>query len=517
MRPSGFRIVAALRVSSGGSIHSASARRAFSSSPINLRINKICDSAAEAVKDVKSGQTLLVGGFGFSGVPNSLINALRDRPELKDFTVVSNNAGMPGVGLGQLLETKQIGKMIASYIGENKVFEQMYLSGDIALELTPQGTMAEKCAAGAAGVPAFYTPTAYGTIVQSGELPVKYNKDGTVAMMAPARETRTFNGKQYVMEPAIFGDVALVKVHKADRLGNCQFRKAMNNFNEAMGKNARLTLVEADELVEVGEISPEDIHLQGVYVSKVIQSTEEKKIEKLTFAKSAEEIVGTGSDPAALKREKIIKRAAKELKDGMYVNLGIGMPLATPAFLPQDTEVVLQSENGILGMGRYPNPGEEDPDLINPGKETVTLNVGASVFGSHESFGMIRSGRINLTMLGALQVGQYGDLANFMLPGKVKGIGGAMDLVANPQETKVVVTMEHTDKKGRPKILELCTFPLTGKKCVSTIITDLAVFDVDPIYGLTLIEKVDDISLEELKSKTAAPYKVSENLKSYGS
>lgn len=229
--------------------------------------------------------------------------------------------------------------------------------------------------------------------------------------MAPAKETREFNGKSYVLEEAIFGDYAFVKVAKADRLGNCQFRKAQNNFNEAMGKNAKITIVEADEIVEDGQIAPEDIHLQGIYVKRVIKSTEGKQIERTVFYKSPEEqkkAISEGSSEASQKRERIIKRAAQELKDGMYVNLGIGMPLAAPAFLPEGTEIILESENGILGMGRYPKPGEEDPDLINAGKETVTLNSGASVFGSHESFGMIRSGRIDVAMLGAMQVNQFG-------------------------------------------------------------------------------------------------------------
>ncbi|EUC31229.1 hypothetical protein COCCADRAFT_101797 [Bipolaris zeicola 26-R-13] len=495
----------------------ATGMRFFSASTSRPAINKIVSSAEDAIKDMKSDSTLLVGGFGFSGVPNTLINALRDRSDLTNFTVVSNNAGMPGVGLGQLLETKQIGTMIASYIGDNKVFEQMYLKGELSLQLTPQGTIAEKCAAGAAGVPAFYTPAAYGTIVQTGELPVRYNTDGTIAKMAPPKETREFNGKSYVMEEAIFGDYAFVKVAKADRLGNCQFRKAQNNFNEAMGKNAKMTIVEADEIVEDGEIAPEDIHLQGIYVKRVIKSTVGKAIERKVFWKSPEEqkkaLLEGGSSEASQKRERIIKRAAQELKDGMYVNLGIGMPLAAPAFLPEGTEIILESENGILGMGRYPKPGEEDPDLINAGKETVTLIKGASTFGSHESFGMIRSGRIDVAMLGAMQVNQYGDLANFMLPGKVKGIGGAMDLVANPTQTKVVITMEHVDKKGNPKILKQCTFPLTGQKCVSTIITDLAVFECDRVEGLTLIEHAKGVTVDEIRSKTEAPFRVSEGLK----
>ncbi|KAF2467463.1 uncharacterized protein BDR25DRAFT_234165 [Lindgomyces ingoldianus] len=493
--------------------------RFFSSSCFRSQINKIYPSAQEAIKDMKSNTTVLVGGFGFSGVPNTLINALRDRTDLSNFTVVSNNAGMPGVGLGQLLDTKQIGKMIASYIGDNKTFEKMYLGGELDLELTPQGTIAEKCAAGAAGVPAFYTPAAYGTTVQTGELAVRYNKDGTIAKMAPPKETREFNGKAYVMEEAIYGDYAFVKVAKADRLGNCSFRKAQNNFNEAMGKNAKMTIVEADEIVEYGEIAPENIHLQGIYVKRVVPSKEEKKIERLVFYKDPEEqkkaLLEGGSSEASQKRERIIKRAAQELKDGMYVNLGIGMPLAAPAFLPQGVEIILESENGILGMGGYPRPGEEDPDLINAGKETVTLIKGAATFGSHESFGMIRAGRIDVAMLGAMQVNEFGavDLANFMLPGKVKGIGGAMDLVANPTQTKVVITMEHVDKKGNPKILEQCTFPLTGQKCVSTIITDLAVFDVDRTTGLTLKEVAKGVTVDEVKAKTEAPFKVADDLK----
>ncbi|KAL2691437.1 hypothetical protein Neosp_001822 [[Neocosmospora] mangrovei] len=485
--------------------------RSFSSSASLRRIDKISSSVTDAIGGLKSGSTVLVGGFGFSGVPNTLINAVAARQDINDLTVVSNNAGMPGVGLGQLLETRQISKMMASYIGENKTFEKMYLTGDLSLELIPQGTMVERCAAGAAGVPAFYTPAAVGTIVQTGELPVKYNPDGTVATMSKAKETRQFNGKNYVLEESIFGDVALVKVHKADRLGNCTFRKAQNNFNEAMAKNAKLTIVEADEIVEVGQLEPESIHLQGIYVDVVIESTEPKKIEKLVFDKNPEEIVKETASNS--KRERIIKRAAQELKDGMYVNLGIGIPLAAPALVPDDVEVVLQSENGILGMGRYPKPGEEDPDLINPGKETVTLNLGASTFSSRESFSMIRAGKINLTMLGALQVSMYGgesrdestrendadglDLANFMLPGKVKGIGGAMDLVANPEKTKVVVTMEHVDRKGRPKILK-----------------DIAVFDCTP-NGLVLKELVDDVSVDELKNLTGAPFEIAKDFKPY--
>ena len=237
-----------------------------------------------------------------------------------------------------------------------------------------------------------------------------------------------------------------------------------------------------------------------------------------------------GKGDTANKRERIVRRAAKEFKNGMYANLGIGMPMLAPNFVDPSVEVMLQSENGILGLGPYPKKGSEDPDLINAGKETVTLLKGAACFGSEESFGMIRSGRVDLTILGAMQVSAKGDLANCklypnftvlspiltgsgMLPGKIKGFGGAMDLVSNPSETKVVVTMEHTDKKGNPKIVKQCEFPLTGKTCVSRIITDLCVFDVDFASGLTLIELADGVTVDEVKAKTEAPFQVADDVK----
>ncbi|KXX82397.1 Succinyl-CoA:3-ketoacid coenzyme A transferase 1, mitochondrial [Madurella mycetomatis] len=503
-----------------GQNHAALFARAFSATSRRAEINKVYPSAAEALKDMKPNSTLLCGGFGLCGVPDTLINEVHNKPELTGLTAVSNNAGTDNSGLGKLLRTKQIKKMIASYIGENKTFESMYLTGEVELELTPQGTLAERCAAGGKGIPAFYTPAAFGTVVQTGELPLRNKPDGTPDQFSYPKDVKVFNGKSYLLEHAIAGDYAFVKAYKADRLGNCQFRLAANNFNGAMGRNAKMTIVEAEHIVEPGEIPPESVHLPGIYVQRVIQSTAEKNIEKYTWTKDPSEAaedpkaaaaLGTGDTKA--KRERIVRRAAKEFKNGMYANLGIGMPMLAPGFVGEDVEVMLQSENGILGLGPYPRKGEEDADLINAGKETVTLKPGASVFGSEESFGMIRSGRINLTILGAMQVSAVGDLANWMLPGKVKGFGGAMDLVSNPSATKVVVTMEHTDKKGNPKIVKQCAFPLTGKACVSRIITELGVFDVDFAHGLTLIEIADGVTVDEIKAKTEAPFRVADDLK----
>ncbi|KAI1190358.1 coenzyme A transferase [Nemania serpens] len=498
-----------------GSNHVRIMARAFSVTSRRPEINKVYPSASEALKDMKPDTIVLVGGFGLCGVPDTLLNEVLTKSDITGLTAVSNNAGTDSFGLGKLLRTKQVKKMIASYIGENKTFETMYVTGEVELELTPQGTLAERCAAGGKGIPAFYTPAAFGTVVQTGELPLRNNKDGTPAQFSYPKDVKVFDGKPYLLEHSIAGDYAFVKAYKADKLGNCQFRLAANNFNGAMGRNAKMTIVEAEHIVEPGEIPPDAVHLPGIYVKRVIQSTTKKDIEKYTWAKDddADAKKALGSGDTATKRERIIRRAAKEFRNGMYANLGIGMPMLAPGFVDPSIEVQLQSENGILGLGPYPRKGEEDPDLINAGKETVTLRPGASVFGSEESFGMIRSGRINLTILGAMQVSATGDLANWMVPGKVKGFGGAMDLVSNPSATKVVVTMEHTDKKGNPKIVKQCAFPLTGRACVSRIITELGVFDVDFAHGLTLIEIADGVTVEEVKSKTDAPFHVADDLK----
>ncbi|XP_039698518.1 succinyl-CoA:3-ketoacid coenzyme A transferase 1, mitochondrial [Pteropus medius] len=465
----------------------------------------------EAVKDIPDGAKILFGGFGLCGIPENLIGALL-KTGAKGLTAVSNNTGVDGFGLGILFQSKQIKRMLASYVGENAEFERQYLSGELELELIPQGTLAERIRAGGAGVPAFYTSTGYGTLVQEGGIPIKYNKDGSIAIASEPKEVRVFNDRHFVLEKAITGDFALVKAWKADRAGNVIFRKSARNFNLPMCKAAETTVVEVEEIVDIGSFAPEDIHVPQIYVDRLIKGEKyEKRIERLSIRK--EDNVKTKSDgPGHNVRERIIRRAALEFEDGMYANLGIGIPLLASSFINPNITVYLQSENGILGLGPYPLPNEVDADLINAGKETVTVLPGASYFSSDESFAMIRGGHVNMTMLGAMQVSKYGDVANWIIPGQIlKGMGGAMDLVSSIQ-TRVVVTMEHSTRKNAHKIMEKCTLPLTGKQCVDRIITEKAVFDVDSKKGLTLIELWEGLTVDDIKKCTGCDFAVSPKL-----
>jgi len=233
-------------------------------------VNKLYPSAAAALEGVvRDGQLLAVGGFGLCGIPEALIDALRDSGA-RDLSVISNNAGVDGFGLGKLLETRQIKKMISSYVGENKEFERQYLAGELELEFTPQGTLAEKLRAGGAGIPAFFTKTGVGTIVADG------------------KELREFDGETYVMERSLVPDVALVKADVADRSGNLRFRYTARNFNPAVAMAGKLCIVEVEKIVETGEIAPDDIHLPGIYVHRlVLNPNPEKRIEKRTITEKA--------------------------------------------------------------------------------------------------------------------------------------------------------------------------------------------------------------------------------------
>ncbi|GAV01220.1 hypothetical protein RvY_11963 [Ramazzottius varieornatus] len=477
---------------------------------------QIFTDPAEAVKDIPDGAKLLVGGFGLCGIPENLIGALVKKG-VKDLTVVSNNAGVDDFGLGLLLKTKQIKRMISSYVGENKEFEQQYLNGELELELTPQGTLAERLRAGGAGIPAFFTPTAAGTLVHSGGAPIKYGPGGKkIVESSPEKESRMFQGREYIMEEAITGDFALVKAWKADKQGNLAFRKTSRNFNPPCCKAGKIAIVEVEEIVETGQLDPESIHVPGIFVHRLIKGEKyEKRIEKTTLKRAKE--AGASLNLDEITRERIIRRAAKEFKDGMYANLGIGIPMLASNHIPEGMTVRLQSENGILGLGNYPTKDEVDPDLINAGKQTVTVVPGASYFSSDDSFAMIRGGHIDLTMLGALQVSKRGDLANWMVPGKlVKGMGGAMDLVsASAAGTKVVVVMEHATKSNEPKILDECSLPLTGKACVDLIITEKCVFQVDKENNrLILTELAEGVALEDVVQTTGCSFEVADTIMS---
>ena len=454
-------------------------------------------TAAEAVADIEDGASIGIAGFGLSHrYPSTLISALGEKGS-RGLTVYCNGLGQPGFPTGTLLaDNHQIGHLVTCFSARPGVVteaEKQIAAGEMTLEMVPQGTLVERMRAGGAGLAAIYTPTGYGSRIADG------------------KDIRYFDGKPYVLERAITTDFAFIRAARADHFGNVAFRGGSQNFNVSFAKAARVTIVEAEEIVPTGEIAPHEVDLPGVFVTRVVPITVAMDVHNLPKranrpASSAKQYLGK----SALTRAEIGRRAAALLPDNAVVNLGAGLPVQVANWVT-GRPVVLHAENGLLNYGGF--AGDDfDPDLHDAGGQFVTTRPGTSFFDSVTSFEIARGGRLYAVILGTYQVGGNGDLANWSAPGMIGGgVGGAMDLAAGAQH--VFVTLEHTDSKGLPKLVERCEFPLTMPNCVDAIVTDLALLRrPDRQSRFTLEEIAAGFTVDEVLSLTGMAVDVADEV-----
>lgn len=435
-------------------------------------------SAQQAAALVKEGDTLLVGGFGMTGNPVHLLHALA-QTQTKNLTYIANNVGEAGLGGGRLLRGGQIKKAIGSYFTSNPEAVQAAQSKAIEIELLPQGSLAEALRAGGAGIGGFYTPASAGTLIAQG------------------KETRMIGGRLQVLIPGLRGNVAFIRAWKADTAGNLVYRMTEQNFNKAMATAADIVVAEAQQIVPVGQIDPNQVHTPGCYVDYLVEA-------KMTLEDLGSSASIQGSKKADPVRLNMARRALQELNAGDVVNLGIGIPTLVADLITPQMGIILHSENGMLGVGPAPEEGGAMEYPVNAGKIPVTALPGSSYFDSADSFAMIRGGHVDVAIMGGLEVDEGANLANWAVPGKpLLGVGGAMDLASGAK--RLIITMTHTNPDGSPKIVPQCSLPLTATGAVDLVITDLAVFGY-PEGRLALLELMPGAGLEEVRAKTSARF-----------
>jgi len=467
-------------------------------------LDRVVASAAAAVADIPDGARLLLGGFGvIQSWPISLINALHKRG-VRDLAVICNTPGVGPTSPQILAENHQIKKLIASFAAyptRPTPVEAAIKSGEIELELVPQGTLVERVRAGGAGLPAFYTPTGVGTAAAAG------------------KEERVFDGRRYLLETAIHADFALLRAATADRYGNVVYRRGARNFNPLFATGAKTTIVEVDRIVEPGDIDPEAVVTPHIFVDRVVQNEQPldlgaiRELSRRYGKQWRLEARQTADGPQGLPPELMARKAALLLHPGEYVNLGLGIPTLVSNFIDPERKITLHSENGMLGFGPLAATDEEDVDvdLYNASGQLVSQLPGASYFHSCDAFAMARSGRVSTVILGGFQVSETGDLANWNVPHTgVGGIGGAMDLAAG--SARILVVMFHRTRDGEPKLLRTCTYPLTAMRCVSTVVTDLAVIDIDSA-GFVLREIAPGVTVDDIRNATAASLRVADDMR----